>query len=99
LVYSLKSQAVFPGLSTLEVLWVIKMQLDEVIIIRANFDEYSRYSLDYTDIDAAPLARGPANLMAANDAPCALRNGPAFGNMLHSGEKAAKLALERLRKL
>ncbi len=41
------------------------MELDEVIITRAIFDEYSKTFLDYTDIDVALVGGGPANLVAA----------------------------------
>jgi thiamine thiazole synthase len=40
------------------------MELDEVIITRAIFDEYSKTFLDYTDIDVALVGGGPANLIA-----------------------------------
>ena len=39
------------------------MELDEVIITRAIFDEYSRTFLDYTDIDVALVGGGPAGGM------------------------------------
>ena len=41
------------------------MELDEVIITRAIFDEYSKTFLDYIDIDVALVGGGPANLVAA----------------------------------
>ena len=41
------------------------MELDEVIITRAIFDEYSKTFLDYTDIDVVLVGGGPANLVAA----------------------------------
>ena len=41
------------------------MELDEVIITRAIFDEYSKSFLDYIDIDVALVGGGPANLVAA----------------------------------
>jgi sulfide-dependent adenosine diphosphate thiazole synthase len=41
------------------------LELNEVIMTRAIFDEYSRTFLDYTDIDVALVGGGPANLVAA----------------------------------
>ncbi|WP_048158173.1 sulfide-dependent adenosine diphosphate thiazole synthase [Methanosarcina sp. Kolksee] len=41
------------------------MELDEVIITRAIFDEYSKTFLDYTEVDVALIGGGPANLVAA----------------------------------
>ncbi len=41
------------------------MELDEVIITRAIFEEYSKVFLDYTDVDVALVGGGPANLVAA----------------------------------
>src|SRR5674536_356784 len=41
------------------------MELDEVIITRAIFEEYSKTFLEYTDIDVALVVGGPANLVAA----------------------------------
>jgi thiamine thiazole synthase len=41
------------------------MELDEVIITRAIFEEYSKTFLEYTDIDVALIGGGPANLVAA----------------------------------
>ena len=43
----------------------MKMELDEVIITRAIFEEYSKTFLEYTDIDVALVGGGPANLVAA----------------------------------
>jgi len=75
------------------------MELDEIIMIRANFEEYSKNFLDYTDIDVAFIQGVPTNPMVVNDAVYTHRIGPVFGGMLHSGEKAAKHALEKLKKL
>src|SRR5208283_1767331 len=41
------------------------MELDEVIITRAIFDEYSKTFLDYIDIDVALVGGGFTNLVAA----------------------------------
>lgn len=41
------------------------MELNEVIITRAIFEEYSKTFLEYTDIDVALVGGGPANLVAA----------------------------------
>ena len=41
------------------------MELDEVIITRAIFDEYAKTFLNYIDIDVALVGGGPANLVAA----------------------------------
>lgn len=41
------------------------MELDEVTITRAIFEEYSKVFLDYTDVDVALVGGGPANLVAA----------------------------------
>jgi len=41
------------------------MELDEFIVTRAIFDEYSKTFLDYIDIDVALVGGGPANLVAA----------------------------------
>ena len=41
------------------------MELDEVIITRVIFDEYSKTFLDYTDIDLVLVGGGPANVVAA----------------------------------
>jgi hypothetical protein len=75
------------------------MELDEVIMVRANFDYYSKNSLDYTDINVAHIESGLPGLTTVNDVTWAYRIGPVAGGFFHSGEKAAKLALERLKKL
>ncbi len=41
------------------------MELDEVIITRAIFEEYSKAFLDNTEVDVALVGGGPANLVAA----------------------------------
>ncbi len=41
------------------------MELDEVTITRAIFEEYSKVFLDHTDVDVALVGGGPANLVAA----------------------------------
>ncbi|WP_406662484.1 sulfide-dependent adenosine diphosphate thiazole synthase [Methanolobus sp. ZRKC3] len=41
------------------------MELDEVTITRAIFEEYSKVFLDYIDVDVALVGGGPANLVAA----------------------------------
>ena len=41
------------------------MELDEIIITRAIFEEYSKTFLEYTNIDVALVGGGPANLVAA----------------------------------
>jgi hypothetical protein len=74
------------------------MELDEVIMVRANFDYYSRNSLDYTDIDATFVDGELMNKTTVNDLIRTHRIGPVAGGIFHSGEKAAKLALERLKK-
>ena len=74
------------------------MELDEVIMVRANFDYYSKNFLDYTDIDVALVESRLMNQTIINDVTWANRIGPLTGGILHSGEKAAKLALERLKK-
>lgn len=78
---------------------MVKIELDEIILIRANFEEYSKNVLDYTDIDAALVQGWPTNSTVVNDRIYAHIIGPVFGDMLHSGEKAAKHALEKLKKL
>ena len=74
------------------------MELDEVIMVRANFDYYSKNFLDYTDVDVALVEGGLTSQTTVNDVTRAHRIGPVTGGILHSGEKAAKLALERLKK-
>jgi hypothetical protein len=84
------------------------MNLDEVIFIRANFDEYPKNYLDYTDVEMIPDEREPTNLKAGNDltyilgmksfSEGVLHSGILHSGILHSGEKAAKLALEKLKK-
>ena len=74
------------------------MELDEVIMVRANFDYYSKNFLDYTDVDVTHVEIGLTNRTAVNDLTWAARIGPVTGGIFHSGEKAAKLALERLKK-
>ena len=74
------------------------MELDEVIMVRANFDYYSKNFLDYTDIDVELVESRLTNQTAVNDLAWAARIGPVTGGIFHSGEKAAKLALERLKK-
>ena len=80
------------------------MELDEVIMVRANFDYYSKNSLDYTDVDITnnvDLARAENWLTSpatVNDVTWTHRIGPVAGGIFHSGEKAAKHALERLKK-
>lgn len=73
------------------------MELDEVIMVRANFD-YSKNSLDYTDIPVALVEGRLTNTTTVNDVTWAHRIGPVTGVIFHSGEKAAKLALKRLKK-
>lgn len=41
------------------------MELDEVVITRAIFEEYSKAFLDHTEVDVALVGGGPANLVAA----------------------------------
>jgi thiamine thiazole synthase len=41
------------------------MELDEVTITRAIFEEYSKAFLDCTDVDVALVGGGPSNLVAA----------------------------------
>ncbi|HJH32593.1 MAG TPA: thiazole biosynthesis protein [Methanosarcinaceae archaeon] len=41
------------------------MELDEIIITRAIFDEFSKAFLDHTEVDVALVGGGPANLVAA----------------------------------
>lgn len=74
------------------------MELDEVIMVRANFDYYSKNYLDYTDIDTAHTESGLHSLTIVNDVTWANRIGPVAGGIFHSGEKAAKLAMERIKK-
>lgn len=74
------------------------MELDEVIMVRANFDYYSKNSLDYTDIDVTLAECGLKSPTIVNDVTWAHRIGPVAGGIFHSGEKAAKLALERIKK-
>ncbi len=74
------------------------MELDEVIMVRANFDYYSRNSLDYTDIDVAMVEGGLTSQTTVNDVAWAHKIGPVAGGIFHSGEKAAKLALDTLKK-
>ena len=74
------------------------MELDGVIMVRANFDYYSKNFLDYTDIDVELVEGRLTSQMTVNDVTRAHRIGPVTGGILHSGEKAAKLALERLKK-
>jgi len=80
------------------------MELDEVIMVRANFDYYSKNSLDYTDVNlttdfyltlAESWLTSPTTI---NDVTWTHKIGPVAGGIFHSGEKAAKLALERLKK-
>jgi hypothetical protein len=75
-----------------------QMELDEVIMIRANFDYYSKNSLDYTDIPVAFVESGLTSPTTVNDVIWTHRIGPVAGGIFHSGEKAAKLALERIKK-
>jgi ribulose 1,5-bisphosphate synthetase/thiazole synthase len=75
------------------------MELDEVIMVRANFDYYSKNLLDYTDIDVAFVDGGLTSSTTVNNVIRAHRIGPVAEGIFHSGEKAAKLALERLKKL
>jgi ribulose 1,5-bisphosphate synthetase/thiazole synthase len=74
------------------------MELDEVIMIRANFENYSKNILDYTDIDMAFVKGRPVNMTVVNDTIYTHRIGPVFGGVLHSGEKAAKHALKKIKK-
>jgi len=74
------------------------MELDEVIMVRANFDYYSKNYLDYTDIDTAYTESGLPGLTTVNDVTRAYRIGPVAGGIFHSGEKAAKHAMERIKK-
>ena len=74
------------------------MELDEVIMVRANFDYYSKNFLDYTDIDVALVEGGLTSPTTVNDVTRAHRIGPVAGGIFHSGEKAAKLAIERIKK-
>ncbi|NKQ39238.1 MAG: ribose 1,5-bisphosphate isomerase, partial [Methanosarcinales archaeon] len=41
------------------------MKLDDVIITKAIFDDFSKTFLDYTEVDVALVGGGPANLVAA----------------------------------
>ncbi len=41
------------------------MELDEVVITRAIFEEYSKAFLDHMEVDVALVGGGPANLVAA----------------------------------
>jgi ribulose 1,5-bisphosphate synthetase/thiazole synthase len=75
------------------------MELDEVIMVRANFDYYSKNFLDYTDVDVALVEGGLTSSTIVNDVTRAHRIRPVAGVIFHSGEKAAKLALERLKKI
>lgn len=75
------------------------MELDEVIMVRANFDYYPKNSLDYTDIPVTHLDVEPVGATAVNDITWAHKIGPVAGVIFHSGEKAAKLALGRLKKI
>jgi ribulose 1,5-bisphosphate synthetase/thiazole synthase len=74
------------------------MELDEVIMVRANFDYYSKNSLDYTDVDVAFVEGRLTSQTTINDVCRTHRIGPVAEGIFHSGEKAAKLALERLKK-
>ena len=74
------------------------MELDEVIMVRANFDYYSKNSLDYTDVDVALVEGGLTSPTTVNSVIGANRIGPVAGVIFHSGERAAKLAFERLKK-
>ena len=42
-----------------------KMKLDDVIITKAIFDDFSKTFLNYTEVDVALVGGGPANLVAA----------------------------------
>jgi len=75
-----------------------QMELDEVIMVRANFDYYSKNSLDYTDIDVTLVESGLTSPTTVNDIIWTHKFGPVAGGIFHSGEKAAKLALERIKK-
>jgi hypothetical protein len=75
------------------------MELDEVIMIRSNFDYYSKNFLDYTDIDVAFVEGRITNQTAVNDLTLTAKIGPVTEGIFHSGEKAAKIALEKLIKL
>jgi hypothetical protein len=75
------------------------MELDEVIMIRSNFDYYSKNFLDYTDIDVAFAEGRITNQAAVNDLTWAAKISPVTEGIFHSGEKTAKIALERLKKL
>ena len=55
----------FPQDSIIEALERFKWKLDEVIITRAIFEEYSKTFLDYIDNDVALVGVGPANLAVA----------------------------------
>jgi hypothetical protein len=74
------------------------MELDEVIMVRANFDYYSKNSLDYTDVDLTLVEGGLTSQTTVNDVTRTHRIVPVAGGIFHSGEKAAKLALEKLKK-
>lgn len=74
------------------------MELDEVIMVRANFDYYSKNSLDYTDVDISFVEGGFTSPMTVNSVCRTHRTGPAAESIFHSGERAAKLALKRLKK-
>jgi hypothetical protein len=74
------------------------MELDEVIMVRANFDYYSKNSLDYTDVDVVSIEGGLTNPTTVNDVIGAHIIRPVAGVIFHSGERAAKLAFERLKK-
>jgi sulfide-dependent adenosine diphosphate thiazole synthase len=75
------------------------MELDEVIVVRSNFDYYSKNFLDYTDIDVSFVESGLTNQTTVNDLTWTGKIAPVTEGIFHSGEKAAKLALERLKKL
>ena len=59
------------------------MELDEVIMVRANFDYYSKNSLDYTDVDLTLVEGGLTSQTTVNDVTRTRRIVPVAGGIFH----------------